>query len=176
MTGNDMSIIYSGTVMLTSILDAGTEMAIEYIGKGTILKSTNFLAQRGHVLTAKCLTSVTFYYLEFDKISEIAHIYPPLAAALNSAQTAARYDKMLELNPIDYIETQFEFEDKYEPEICAKLTESERKRVPKLRLAMKNAVFHYLTMKKKLQKMNSLTSILEKAALNMMRKKVENEA
>ena len=100
-----MSIIFSGRIMLTTELDAGTEMAVEYLGKGAILKAKNFLATRDHVLTAKCLTSVTFYYLPFEKMAQIAHIYPPLASALNGAKVSVRYDKMLELNPIDYVET-----------------------------------------------------------------------
>ena len=57
----------------------------------------------------------------------------------------------------------------------ATLTESEKLRVPKLRLAMKNAVFHYLQLAKKRQKINSLVTILEKAAYTMQRKKREIE-
>lgn len=50
---------------------------------------------------------------------------------------------MLNLNPLDYQEMNFKFEEKYRLKY-GNLTEEELEKVPKLRLMLKNAVLHHL--------------------------------
>lgn len=88
-------------------------MNIEYITKGTILNSHNFLSQRPTAVTVKCLTAVTYYYLPFDILLDISRIYPALKTALNTAQHTARRNNLLYMNLIDYTETNFVLEKKY---------------------------------------------------------------
>ncbi len=45
------------------------------------------------------------------------------------------------------------------------------KKVPELRLKLKNAVMHFLTLKRKQSKQSSLTQILEAAAQDIKEKK-----
>lgn len=54
-----------------------------------------------------------------------------------------------------------------------KLSASEQKRVPSLRLAIKNAMLHYLQRNRKQQKPVTLTSILEQASVKAKKKMLE---
>lgn len=143
---DQMIIIYDGQLAIQNELDGHTEMNIEYVGKGTILNSHNFLSQRPTAVTVKCLTSVTYYYLPFDILLEISKIYPALKSSLNNAQHQARRNNLLFLNLIDYTETNFVFEEKYPlaAQNGVKITEDQKKRIPQLRSYLKNAVMHYL--------------------------------
>ena len=166
-----MTIIYSGRLAITSILDNGTELVHDYIGKGTILNANAFLASRQSPVSVHCYTSVTFYYLPFEVLLKISQVYPSLAFALSGAQKKAQFDKMMDLNLLDYHEVDFNFEEKVQLAPHVELTADEKKRVPELRLILKNAVLHYLSQNRKKQGSNSLSSILQMAAIKEKKKK-----
>ena len=77
-----MIIIYEGTLAITAELDAGQEVVLEYIKKGTILNSHNFLSERPITTNIKCLTSVTYYYLPVSRLQDISANYPALRSCL----------------------------------------------------------------------------------------------
>ena len=77
-----MIIIYEGTLAITAEMDAGNEYVLDYIKKGTILNSHNFLSGRPPQASIKCLTAVTFYYLPLYKLEDISANYPALRATL----------------------------------------------------------------------------------------------
>jgi hypothetical protein len=66
---------------------------------------------------------------------------------------------MLDLNMLDYQETNFNYEAKIPSFV--KLTAAEAKKVPELRLRLKNATMHYLFQGRKMTNQNSLVQILE---------------
>ncbi len=76
---------------------------------------------------------------------------------------------MLDLDMLDYQETQFNFEEKIPSDV--NLTAAEIKKVPELRLRLKNAVMHFLMQKRKQSKQSSLIQILEGAAEAIKKKK-----
>ncbi len=76
---------------------------------------------------------------------------------------------MLDLNMLDYQETKFNFETKIPSDI--KLTPAEKKKVPELRLMLKNAVMHYLMQGRKDGHQSSLVQILDMAAKTIRKKK-----
>jgi hypothetical protein len=58
----------------------------------------------------------------------LATVYPELKAQLALAQKQAKYNKMLELQSMDFHETNFNYEEKIPSGI--KLSEAQRKRIP----------------------------------------------
>jgi len=64
----EMIIIYNGRIALTTTLDSGTEIGIDYIGKGTVLNAHSFLSSRHHSVNVNCLTSVMYYQLHYEKL------------------------------------------------------------------------------------------------------------
>ena len=138
-----MIIIYEGTLAITTRIDSGEDVVLDYVKKGTVMNAHNFLAARPETTSTKCLTSVTYYYLPVYKITAISEAYPDLRKALYEAQRSAMYDYMLNLNPLDYQEMNFKFEENYRL-TYGDLTQEELEKVPKLRLMLKNAVLHHL--------------------------------
>jgi len=58
---------------------------------------------------------------------------------------------MLDLEPLDYNEVNFKFEENYILRVGeTELTQEERDKVPHLRLILKNAVLHHLFQQRKL--------------------------
>ena len=70
---------------------------------------------------------------------------------------------MLNLYPLDYQEVNFQVEEKYVLPSHVRLTEAEKKKIPDLQLALKNAIFHHILQNRKNQRLHNLTKILEKA-------------
>lgn len=104
-----------------------------------------------------------FYYLPYNKLTLVAQIYPSLAVALKEAQQKVKTYDMLDLNMADYIEPNFDFKAKY-PGMT--VTEEELKKVPNLRLLLKNAVMHGITtLRKNNERTNSLKTVLKKATM-----------
>lgn len=168
-TPTHLTIIYEGKLQITTNIEK-TDLAIDYIGRGCILNAHNFLSSRPLGVSVKCITAVTHYYLPYDIMKQLSSVYPELKAGLNIAQKQAISDKMQDINVLDYQETNFNIADKIPAQLD--LTEAEIKKVPVLRLQMKNAVMHYLLQRKKLNQQNSLIKILELAAKEVHRKKV----
>ena len=108
-----MIIIYSGTLAVTIAIENGQDYVIDYIQKGSILNAHNFLAGRQPNSSIKCLTAVTYYYLPLGKLEDISVNYPVLRSTLSKAQQLSKYNMMLDLNPLDYKEVNFKFEEKY---------------------------------------------------------------
>ena len=73
-----MSIIYEGKLAITAEFDGGPETVIEYVSKGTIINAHNFLSERVSVTSTKCLTSVSYYFLETQQLEEISQAYKNL--------------------------------------------------------------------------------------------------
>jgi len=71
---------------------------------------------------------------------------------------------MNEVDPLDYLEVNFNIKEKYAvlPGI-ARLSRSELERVPHLRLIMKNAVLHHLAKVRQRTRTNPLSDILMQA-------------
>lgn len=106
-------VIYGGTLAITTKIDSGEEVVIEYAKKGTILNAHNCLTGRPSLTSVKCLTSVTYYFLPVYKIIAISEAYPELRQVFDNAQHKSKFDKMNNLNPLDYKEIHFKFEEKY---------------------------------------------------------------
>ena len=68
----EMRIIFSGKVCLQVEIDGKLECLVDCIGKGTILDANNFLCNRYHHVTAKAMSSVIYYYLEYPELVKIA--------------------------------------------------------------------------------------------------------
>ena len=119
-----ITIIYSGKLAITAQIDANTEMIIDYISKGAIISAHNCLSYRQTTVTVKCLTSVTYYYLPIEVLQKVSHVYPNLMNTLNVAQKQAKFNQMLNLNPLDYQEVNFQVEEKYVLPNNLKLTEA----------------------------------------------------
>ena len=81
-------IIYEGTLAITTELDAGQEVVLEIIKKGTVMNAHNFLCGRSPTANTKCLTSVTYYFLPFYTLEAISQNrgYEKLRASLNIEQ------------------------------------------------------------------------------------------
>lgn len=117
------------------------DIMIECVGKGTIMDAHNFLGQRKHNVTAKCLNKVIYYEISYQSVVKVAKIYPSLSVAFKAAQSQSQFDSIMDLNLVDYQETDFNFEEKYP---CVNATEKEIAKIPDLRLKLKNAVLHWL--------------------------------
>jgi len=83
-------------------IEAQQDVIFDYIKKGSIMNAHNFLAQREPVADVKCMTSVTYYYLTRQKLKDISENYPKLRNAMKKAQKIAKYNKMLEIEHLDY--------------------------------------------------------------------------
>lgn len=166
-----MMIIYKGRLAIISNLDNGTEMILDYVDKGAILNSHTYLASRTSPVLIQCYTSVTYYYLPFAILVQIAQAYPALQASLAIAQKKVQYDKLLDLNMLDYHETNFVFEEKVDMQPHLHFTPEEKKRVPELRLMLKNAVLHYLQQNRKIHENNSIVYILQQLAKKQKQKR-----
>lgn len=68
----EMRIIFTGKVSLQVEIDGKFDVLVDCIGKGTILDANNFLVNRYHHVTAKAMTSVIYYYLEYPDMVKIA--------------------------------------------------------------------------------------------------------
>jgi CRP-like cAMP-binding protein len=62
---DSLTIIFEGKLVYSVTIDAGTELFIEFIEKGTVLDAHTFLAQQSSSVSVKCLTAVTYYYLPY---------------------------------------------------------------------------------------------------------------
>lgn len=126
-TPTHLVVIYEGKLQITTDIEK-TDIAIDYIGRGCILNAHNFLASRASGVSIKCITAVTYYYLSYDVIKQLALVYPELKTGLNTAQKTAVYEKMWDINVLDYQETNFNIADKIPAQLD--LTEAEIKKVP----------------------------------------------
>ena len=109
-----MFIIYDGKLAITTEVDIGHEFVVEYIGKGTIINAHNFLSGRRLLNNIKCLTSVTYYHLSVAKLRDLSINYPNLREVINKEQKRQNYNKLLELEPLDYQESYFDTAEKFE--------------------------------------------------------------
>ena len=73
-----MLVIFDGQLAVTAKFDTGQEFVIDYIGKGTIINGYNFLHRRKQTASFKCLSAVTYFYLNKNRLREIAMAYPEL--------------------------------------------------------------------------------------------------
>lgn len=75
---------------------------------------------------------------------------------------------------LDYLETDFNFEEKY-PGMTEHIAKADMEKVPKLRLTLKNAVLHTLVHQRNQQRQNSLKEMISNAmnAYHKMRAKKE---
>ena len=96
-----MVIIYSGKLQITTNIDQN-DFAIDYVDRGCILNAHNFLASRNSGVSIKCITAVTYYYMPYENMLKLSTIYPELKAGLNGAQKQAVFDKMCDINVLDY--------------------------------------------------------------------------
>ena len=80
---------------------------------------------------------------------------------------------MLDLKKLDYSEPNYDITTKIDMPPGLRLSEAQKKRIPILKLHMKNAALHYLCQLRKSQKNKSLTSILEKLSQKAKRRKIE---
>ena len=165
-----MTVIYEGRLAVMTKVDRNTDLVVEYVDKGAILNSRHALTNRKTQMTVKCLSAVTYYYLPIASMFKMAVIYPELQKQLSMAQKKARYDKLLDLNPIDIIETNFVVDEKYELPPHVRVSNEEMKRIPSLRMALKNAVMHYIITGRKDKGGSSLTKLLENNAENARKK------
>lgn len=101
-----MIIIYQGKLAITAQIDK-QELVIDYINKGAVMNSHNFLSGRRPQTAAKCLTIVTYYFLPLYKLQAISEGYPELRNALKYAQNLSNFKKSLDLDPLDYKEGRF---------------------------------------------------------------------
>ena len=101
----ELVIIFEGQIAVTTQVDGNTELVLDYVGKGTVLNASNFLSLRSSAINYKCLTSVTYYYLPLEVLQGMSHIYQDLVKNLKVAQKESRYNKLLDLNMMDYQET-----------------------------------------------------------------------
>ena len=80
---------------------------------------------------------------------------------------------MLDLKKLDMLETHYDIAQKIQMPAGLRLSDAQKRRVPQLKLLMKNAALHYLCQLRKSQKNKSLTSILEKLSQKAKRRKTE---
>lgn len=75
-------------------------------------------------------------------------------------------NKILELEPLDYVEVNFDFESKYEfpyeMVMGTKATYAELMKIQKLRSMLKNAVSHFLLQQRKKPRTISLQEVLNR--------------
>ena len=110
-----MIIIYDGQLCITTEVDHnGQEFVVEYIGKGTVINAHNFLSNRVQMNNIRCLTAVSYYYLPVNKLRDISFSYPVLSRKINEERKTQKYNRLLDLNPLDYIEVYFKADEKYD--------------------------------------------------------------
>lgn len=97
-----MIIVYAGKLVYQVRIDDKTEINLDNLEKGSILDAHNFLVGRPAQASVKCLSAVTYYYLTYETMKELSQIYPELKSALNASQKKAKYDKMMDINAMDY--------------------------------------------------------------------------
>ena len=166
-------IVYDGQLCLSIKIDSGTEMPLAYVSRGAILNSTNFLVPSTQNVSAQCLTSVTYYFLPYRTLTTLAGVYPELRANLQKAKKAAHINQMLDLKKLDMQEAHYDVSQKIQLPAGLRLNDAQKRKVPHLKLLMKNAALHYLCQLRKSQKNKSLTSILEKLSQKAKRRKTE---
>lgn len=111
------------------------------------------------MVTVKCLTAVTYYYLPVEILQQVGKVYPSLMLALRNAQTKAYLNHMLDRDHCDYIETNCRLTQKFTQRRIDSLTPDEVERLPALRLILKNATLHYLSVMRKNNEHNSVSKI-----------------
>ena len=111
------------------------------------------------MVTVKCLTAVTYYYLPVEILQQVGKVYPSLMSALRNAQTQANQNHMFDLEPCDYIEANCRLNQKFSQRRIDLLTPDEIQRLPTLRLLLKNATLHYLAIIRKKSKHNTISKV-----------------
>ena len=56
-----MCIIFEGQLNVSVNLDTGTNVILDFLGKGAVINANNCLAQRRIVSDVKCMTAVSYY-------------------------------------------------------------------------------------------------------------------
>ena len=168
-----LMIIYDGQLCMSIKVDSGTELPLAYVSRGAILNSTNFLVRNTQNVSAQCLTSLTYYYLPYRTLHMLAGVYTELRTNLQKAKKASQINQMLDLKKLDMLETHYDIAQKIQMPAGLRLSDAQKRRVPQLKLLMKNAALHYLCQLRKSQKNKSLTSILEKLSQKAKRRKTE---
>jgi len=95
-------IIFDGKLIMFTEVDKNTEFPLAYIEKGTIINPHNFLSGAPGCVSVKCMTSVTYYYLSYKIMRNLAMIYPTLKAKLYEASKKSKYHKMHDTLKLDY--------------------------------------------------------------------------
>ena len=62
----------------------------------------------------KCLSAVSYYYLPLKKLRDLSVNYPKLRNAINKEWKKQKYNRLLDLDPLDYTEVYFKPEEKYD--------------------------------------------------------------
>jgi len=78
-------IIYDGRLVMYSLMDTNTELPLAYVDKGAVINPHNFLSGSRGDVNMKCLTTVTYYYLPYQKLRKLAAVYPTLRTSLQKA-------------------------------------------------------------------------------------------
>ncbi len=64
----EMIIVYSGILYNYVVVDEKTELVLDYLTKGSILRSTHFLLSRKHSVHTGVLKNTYYFYLTFDRM------------------------------------------------------------------------------------------------------------
>ena len=72
---DEMIIVFDGSIELFTVMDVGSEFPIEVLPTGSIINPNNFLCNRKHSVSYRCLANCTLYTIKYDDFAEIAYRY-----------------------------------------------------------------------------------------------------
>lgn len=102
---DEMVIIFDGQMEVYTIMDAGNEFSFEILPPGSVINSTNMLAERKHVVNYRFLSSCTYYTIKYDKLVDIAinELSSSLVTNMVEFKGYAESNKTRDEMPMDYI-------------------------------------------------------------------------
>lgn len=85
-TSNMMQIIQNGVVEIYTTMDNGVEFVIERLFRGSVMNHHSFITEDKIDVNARCQSSVTLFYILWDKMTEIKEDCDILAKNINDIE------------------------------------------------------------------------------------------
>lgn len=85
-TSNMMQIIQNGVVEIYTTMDNGVEFVIERLFRGSVMNHHSFITEDKIDVNARCQSSVTLFYILWDKMTEIKEGCDILAKNINDIE------------------------------------------------------------------------------------------
>ena len=72
MVLGEMIIVYSGVIYSYVTVDESTELVLDYLGRGSVLRANHFLVKKKHFYNVGVLQNMHYYYMSYERLWTLA--------------------------------------------------------------------------------------------------------